>query len=145
MKHQLRPRIVSISWSFLEYRPFRYYLYNIDYTVYIQSCLSFCLCLALFIFTPSLVLWWAPGSRGRWGTVRPAGERRDCGRGGIRGHGHAAVWSQYCNSPAERQEGQVATVHCTLMLLPSCLLVRDRTILSLNWIEGRTGLFSYWF
>ena len=89
-------------------------LYSIYSFMFIFSSLSFCL--ALFILTPSLVLWWAPGSRGRWGTMRPAGERRDCGRGGIRGHGHAAVWSQYCNSPAERQEGQVATVHSTLML-----------------------------
>lgn len=60
--------------------------------------------ISLFFF-----LSYAPGSRGCWGTVRPSGERGDCGRCGIRGHGHTAVWSQYSHSPAECQEGQVRT------------------------------------
>lgn len=75
----------------------------------------------------------APGSRGCWGAVCPAGERGDCGRCGLRGHGHSAVWSQYSHSPAERQEGQVRTVQ--LMCCTGVFLCGN-PILSINYIHA---------
>lgn len=112
MQHQTQPKIVSNSWSFWGYLSSRYILLITESLLLVLCC--YCLC--MHFISLSLSLSCAPGSRGRWGTVCLAGERGRCRHRSIRGYGHAAIWSQYSYSSAQRQERQVRTVQIIYVL-----------------------------